>query len=278
MRETLSIRRELQGWLWTFRTPSPFGREHRAPHTHVELEFNLTIAGHGQYVIGGSRYELEPGTLIWLFPEQPHVLLRHSPDFMMHVAVFRPGLVERLCRSGSASTLASIRSNRILGRTLATTSWRHLSTLCEDVIRTTDDPAWFNVGMGFLLRQAWATYESALSEPQCNTLHPAVARATQVLSTAVPALPLSRLASQCGLSYSRLCRVFKRQMGISLLEFRNQRRLETFHQLFNRDRRRTILDCALEAGFGSYAHFHRVFRDHLSVSPRDYYHTGGNSV
>lgn len=32
----------------------------------------------------------------------------------------------------------------------------------------------------------------------------------------------------------------------------------------------TLLEAALEAGFGSYAQFHRVFRAQVHASPRDY--------
>lgn len=270
MREKLTIRHDLQGWLWTMRADAAPQFQQRAPHTHAELELNLTTAGQGEYVIGGSRYELAPGTLLWLFPGQPHLLVRHSPDFVMHVGVFRQGLVARLCRGGSARTLRRLRPNRILGRSLESAAWRHLDALCLDVIGATGDAAWFNAGIGFLLRQAWATFESTHEEVRGQPLHPAVERATHVLSRDTAGLPLAQIARQCGLSYSRLCRVFKRQMGLSLLEFRDQRRLDAFRQCVEQDRGRTLLDCALAAGFGSYAQFHRVFRRRFARSPRDF--------
>ena len=35
-----------------------------------------------------------------------------------------------------------------------------------------------------------------------------------------------------------------------------------------------IRDAASAAGFGSYAQFHRIFRQHLGVTPRDYLSSG----
>jgi len=54
--------------------------------------------------------------------------------------------------------------------------------------------------------------------------------------------------------------LFKQQTGVALVDFRNRERVEKFLQIYGTGQRRTMLDAALEAGFGSYAQFHRVFK------------------
>jgi AraC-like DNA-binding protein len=49
--------------------------------------------------------------------------------------------------------------------------------------------------------------------------------------------------------------------------FRNQQRLQRFLRLYGTGRRTTALAAALEAGFGSYAQFYRVFRQQAGRSP-----------
>ena len=53
------------------------------------------------------------------------------------------------------------------------------------------------------------------------------------------------------------------------MDYRNRLRLEKFVALLDRGET-NLLDAALEAGFGSYSHFHRVFRARLHVTPREY--------
>jgi AraC-like DNA-binding protein len=84
-----------------------------------------------------------------------------------------------------------------------------------------------------------------------------------------PGLGGKEIAHALNISLSRLARVFKVLMGMSLVEYRNRLRLERFETLLDRGHA-NLHDAAREAGFGSYAQFHRVFRAQLRVSPRDY--------
>ena len=79
------------------------------------------------------------------------------------------------------------------------------------------------------------------------------------------------LARRCGISPQRLSRLFKQQTRVPLVRFRQQQMLERFFQLFqSADRKTTMLDAALSAGFGSYPQFHRVFKQHTGLSPAEY--------
>jgi AraC-like DNA-binding protein len=85
-------------------------------------------------------------------------------------------------------------------------------------------------------------------------------------------LPLTgeRLAGEFGVSSGHLARCFKREMGVSLVDYRNRMRLDKFFEVIQRGSNTTnLLDAALEAGFGSYAQFHRVYRRFVGSTPRD---------
>jgi AraC-like DNA-binding protein len=51
--------------------------------------------------------------------------------------------------------------------------------------------------------------------------------------------------------------------------FRNQQRLRRFVVFYGNGRRTTALAAALEAGFGSYAQFYRVFREETGRNPSE---------
>ena len=93
--------------------------------------------------------------------------------------------------------------------------------------------------------------------------------ATVAMLAKNPSMGGKQIAATLDLSLSRLARVFKAEMGMSLVEYRNRLRLDRFAVLLDRGRT-NLLEAALAAGFGSYAQFHRVFRALRHMTPRDY--------
>ena len=89
-----------------------------------------------------------------------------------------------------------------------------------------------------------------------------------------PGLLGKELAARLEVPVGRLGRVFKSAMGISLVHYRNRLRLKRFSELLDGGHR-NISKAAQEAGFGSYAQFHRVFRSVRQVAPREYLNRRG---
>ncbi len=89
-------------------------------------------------------------------------------------------------------------------------------------------------------------------------------------------MTFDQLSVELGVSPGHLARSFKREMGGSLVDYRNRRRIDRFFDSISRAGGTVnLLDAALEAGFGSYAQFHRVYRKFLGSAPREVL-AGGN--
>jgi len=84
-----------------------------------------------------------------------------------------------------------------------------------------------------------------------------------------PRMGGKEIAAALNISLSRLARVFKTLKGTSLVEYRNNLRLDRFVAMMDRGCT-NLLEAALDSGFGSYAQFHRVFRARLHTTPREY--------
>ncbi len=112
-------------------------------------------------------------------------------------------------------------------------------------------------------RSRGRSFVSGLAAP-----HPAVTKAARVLADN-PSLSGSDLAARLQVSSGRFARVFKSEMGVSLVRYRNQLRLERFMKIMDAGRS-NMLEAALAAGFGSYAQFHRVFQAQRGTTPRAY--------
>lgn len=82
-------------------------------------------------------------------------------------------------------------------------------------------------------------------------------------------LTVGDLAKRFGKSSTKLSQLFQEEMGVSIVEYRHRLRLERFFSLVD-PQGGNLLQAALDAGFGSYAQFHRVFRELLGTTPKEY--------
>jgi methylphosphotriester-DNA--protein-cysteine methyltransferase len=106
---------------------------------------------------------------------------------------------------------------------------------------------------------------------------PMVERILSALNEGTP-MTGERLAGELGVSPGHLARSFKREMGVSLVDYRNRLRIDRFFEAIQRaGSTGNLLTAALEAGFGSYAQFHRVYRKFLGTTPRDIFANGAQA-
>jgi len=122
--------------------------------------------------------------------------------------------------------------------------------------------------VGFALRARQHSNQFA-DLPSPTARHPRLRRAVHLLARD-PSLSGQKLATELEISLSRLARLFKDDLGMTLVDYRNQLRLERVTALVEGGAD-NLLSVALEAGFGSYAQFHRVFRAVRGKTPREYF-------
>ena len=84
-----------------------------------------------------------------------------------------------------------------------------------------------------------------------------------------PLMSGKRLAELLRVSPGHISRRFRLEVGMSLVEYRNRLRIARFRTLVDSGET-NLLAAALGAGFGSYAQFHRVYRQLIGGSPREY--------
>ena len=235
-------------------------------HNHLELELNLVLGGSLDYIIRGEKYTLRKGTILWLFPGQRHGAAGYSSDFDMLIALFTPDLVKRVC-SPPEHILRSENPGEVLIRTLSPEEGEYLTALLTDLEGLSGDSKLFNSGLEYGLLRSWQSFREAEAKRRAGRLHPSVAAMIRLISSSGKEMSLPELAGETGISYSRLSRIFKEQTGQTIGEFRDRVQVELFCELLQKTPYRTISDCAMEAGFGSYAQFYRVFKKITGRSP-----------
>ena len=265
MKENLSIQHSRMGFVEKACSTAKM----KASHYHDELEVNLILRGRSSYLLGSRRYVLEADTLVWLFPGQEHILLECSRDFEMWVVVFRPELVTKSCKTRGYELLKEKDPAGYYCKRIAPHQTQRIDRLFSD-ISSSDDEALYNTGLAYALPLTWSVYSSTHEMLPSADIHPAVENAVHLLRKNPFHDDLTTVAEFAGLSPARLSRLFKEQIGVSMVHFKNHLRIERFLNLYRKGRRKNIMQTALDAGFGSYPQFHREFTRIMGCSPAEF--------
>jgi AraC-like DNA-binding protein len=237
------------------------GTAYQVDHSHSQVEFNLIVSGKGTYFHADGHYDLTPGTLVWLLPGQSHRLMR-SPDLDMWVVTIDPEHLD-------AELLHEVAAQpcRILSSEDAIALDRLLSHVCQD----TDEPQLYHAGLQYLFRSAWHMTMTSPG-PSRRPVHPSVLQALTILRGSSETPTAAVLAKKCGINQDYLGQLLMEHTGRGFVEWRNRTRLERFHVLYPKSG--DLLTASLEAGFGSYTQFHRVFVDLLGTTPGEWARNG----
>lgn len=239
-------------------------------HSHAELELHFIERGQVRLLLQDHRLRASAGSLLWVPPGCDHLLLETSPDLRRWLLLVRVRAARKvLPAAGAAGLLTGARSARhgVLPLRAALGLRR---TFAEVRSQARSPLPLVNAGLRYALARAFALFESATPSAEPERFHPAVLSALALLREQVPPPDLHELARRTRASPAHLSKLFSAQVGMSVTEFRNRVRLERFLSLHGEDSPHTLLATALDAGFGSYAQFHRVFRQLMGYSPHEH--------
>lgn len=233
----------------------------------------LGLRGHASYLIGGQLHDVGPNTLLcWSpAPEDPYrdgAPYRASEDYSAWCAFFGRSVVTRAAHHGGAGFAFDEAHGGGQAHRLNRTEARRIEAQFEQLVATESGTERFGAALEYLLLSTWGDRQGLVRVGSAD-LHPAVEKAAYILKTQPETGSMQELARTCGASASWLSRLFRQQVGISLVSFRNRSRIERFFELYGHGHRRNLTQAAFAAGFGSYAQFHRVFKETLGYSPAD---------
>ena len=271
----------------------------RNPHRHKELEMNIIIKGCAEYILSDQRYKLTPGNIVWLFPGQEHQLTKTDPNFEMYVVVFKEDLFKKnqflkekyqmlseQNPEGSFCRRVSLASIEKLEKTC--------QSLCELNLKNVLSPAYYyagqafgykdnspylhsdptllNAGLSYLMTVGWHIFLTEGAEEKNKALNPAVEKAIDLLkSFPEEDFGLKDLSIKCGVSSSRLSRLFNEQIGSSIVDYKNKLKLEQFLVCIKQNPSFSISEACYMVGFGSYSQFYKTFKHSFGISPKAYF-------
>jgi AraC-like DNA-binding protein len=264
----LELPSHARGGLW-YSTPAStrFGR-----HFHEELELNVIVTGAVHYWFpDGERRVIAPSAL-WIPPRVEHELLDSSGDLSLWVHSFRirgqQGI--RGPREPAAETVPQAASTELMDAPLVTgidaDVLARVCALSRDGLSRPSANA-FEAILDEVLALAWWGRRPSPKRQEPPSYHLAARQAARLLRESDGSLSMTALARRTHLSRERLSRVFTQSYGVGLVQYRNHQRVQRFIRDYGHGTDANMLRAALDAGFGSYAQFHRAFRQVTGYAP-----------
>ncbi len=248
-------------------------------HWHSEFEFFLLVSGSAEFHVEKSVSRLFPGDAVFIPPYCLHEAVSYVPC-SFYAIVFQP---HYLFEDSSAylyrkyiapiymngdKTACHFHSDAEQGD-----SWEQ--QMCRRIKNVTSDYC-HSVEKSALLIKAellicWNLfYEHNISRLQIMQKDSRITGLIAYLEEHYAEdMTLKELAGRSYLSEGQLSRIFKQQMGTSIITYLNRIRMIHACQLLTGTNKK-IADIANSCGFNNISHFNRVFHSYLHCSPREY--------
>ncbi len=226
----------------------------------------LGLSGRAEYLIDGEVVELRAGTLLWALAGQMHMLLSETSDFDMWVLLISDAVLTPELRAAADLPPLSVSETDgpVRARAIGREGAEELDAIAT-AQRAMLSPEAQAVGLRWWLARAWCHWRAA-PEGRGRAVHPAVDRAARMWRED-PARSLKDVAGEAGLSPGRLGRLFREEIGKSVVAYRTEQKLARVEAICREAPRTTLLTAALDGGFGSYAQFFRAYRDRFGTIP-----------
>lgn len=223
-------------------------------HLHQAFEFITILSGQMTVIVNENVYELTEGESMMIFPNQVHSLSSSSSKHML--CIFSPELVQ-------AYTVKII--DKLPKKNIFRANYDLIHRL--DLLKEESS----------IIEKKGLLYSLCAEFDQCTEYIDQQNDENQLLYEIFKFVELNydkdcslhNLTKNVGFSYCYLSRYFKNIVGISYNEYVNLYRLSNACYLLNNSDC-TVLQCALESGYGSLRSFNRNFLLHLHITPTEY--------
>lgn len=241
------------------------GDWHSVPHTHNHLELFYIIGGQGQFLIDDQLYPVNANNLVVINPNVTHTEVSLNAQPLEYIVLGIEGIELKTGENvnGQYSILDYFESVEISG-CLRNILWEmeQKNTGYEDICQ-----AYMEILIIRLMRN---TDLAIPAEPQVTTTNRQCANIRRYIDVHFKEpLTLEQLAEEGHMNKYYLSHAFKREYGISPINYMISKRIdESKYLLAETDL--SMSQIAQLLGFSSLSYFSQVFRKTQAVSPMEY--------
>ena len=251
-------------------------------HYHDYYEISFITEGFGKRIVGDSIEEFQPGDLVFIGRNLPHVWIPTketlSPSrrsLEMVYLQFPPEALKpeflslpELMHVANALKLSE-RGIRIVGDTLNEVSNIMLQLPYQNnferflqFFRLMD-----SIGQSKdIIALASVNYKNMHFDTKNKRI---LAIHEYLMTNYREEIDLESIASLVNMAVGSVCRFFKSHVGITIFEYLNKIKVDFACKLLM-DRNLAILDVAIESGFNNISYFNKQFKNLTGIAPREY--------
>lgn len=229
------------------------------PHHHPWSQAIVYLAGSGTQSVGATKATIQPGSVVVLPPWQAHGFRRRQNRPPLSVLIdFRLQGVRRL-----RPVVATLTRAELAQLQQAVTQLQHLQRAAPDALKTEGSIHVLQVLITVLRSAGWMPRVPAETRTR-SLLSPG-------LVDALNAPTLAEAIRRSGYHRDHLNRLMKAETGLTLGQYRSQRRLATAEKLLREGLR--VGQVAERVGLPDAGYFARWFRRQTGQSPSDWSRT-----
>ena len=144
-------------------------------------------------------------------------------------------------------------------------------SLSRKLLKESVEKYWgYRINLNFIFQELLIAFVRLFASDKINKTEQTAVQAKQILQANVEKeLNLEKLADECGVSKSHLCRLFKKSTGQTISQFFNSLKVEYACKLL-KETEDSIEQIAFNSGFNNPSYFFRVFKKQTGYLPLEW--------
>lgn len=245
-------------------------------HNHDFYEVLYFISGNLNYMIEGTTYKLRPGDILLTHNKEMHKpIIDFSKPYERYILWINPRFIRELSDNSvdlsSCFELASQNNSHLLRP--SSTMHLFISNLFKSLVDTDSDDSFGNS----LLQKSYITtlliYLNRISSENLYEIEyesdydPIINAIIQYINDNLhESISLDDIANEFYLSKYHLCRIFKKNVGLTIYQYIMKKRLIIAKSLLISGS--SVRSAYINSGFSDYSNFLKSFKNEFGVSPK----------
>lgn len=248
-------------------------------HRHNDIELNLVAKGEIQYLFAGQIQRIRQHQMLIFWAITPHRIIYCSPD--TELGVIHLPLLEFLRWNILSLQNQLLQTKLLLGQDPDPMFDQKLFQRWAAELQVSQTPQVHEapleqhtiilLELEARLRRQARTLQTPLVEQLASNRTPIlVQQLAQVIAERHhQPLPLNELINDVDIHPNYAMNLFQKHLGLTMHQYLVQHRIAHAQRLLITTQQ-SILDCALDSGFGSQSQFYQAFKELTTYSPKQY--------
>ena len=231
-------------------------------HAHNVYEIYILNSGERNTFIGSKLYHTSPGVVAMIRPHIPHRSFGNTPYSGICVEFSKGYLDEQLSSRERTEVLQCFIQPVI---SLPEMYLKELWCNAEKVIKGKIQKKEYLLSLAKILEE----FQSATDMARKTSAESDASPISNYLQEHYKEIhSLEELTTYFRVSKSYLCRIFRKQTGLTIVEYINRLKVEEAYKLLQ-ETELSIHEVSMRCGFDTVIYFNRVFRRIMGVTPKD---------